>query len=417
MIFETAMGMPENNPFVVRRLARGRHFADREDEVGRMAVALRDPDAGLVVFGPRRMGKSSALERAAEVVREDGGHAAVATLATATDPADAARRVLEAIHAEVGRTGWEIVEAIAGRLNAGIVVMPSTVPDGLPSIRFEFGLREATSRTQLLPDVLTAVDAELKRRKLVVGLGLDEFQRIHEWGGEDAEWALRDAIQRQEAIGYVLAGSQRTLIEAMIGDRGRAFWKLFDPMPFGPIDDEILAEWIHQEASAAGVKFDLATADRIVALARPRTRDVVQLARETWARTALSGTALATDADHAFEAIVDAQAALYQKLWMDLSASQQRVLRVVAVDANLQLTAKDTLDRYGLGPKSTAHRSAETLVEREHLVHLGRGRYLFDDPFFARWIQRYTLDDIGQPAPPLAAGADDRAIPSPTTIS
>jgi hypothetical protein len=412
------MEVLEKNPFIVRRLARGRAFADREVEVARMVAALRDPGSGLVVFGPRRMGKSSALERAAEAVRSGGGHAAVATLATATDPADAARRVLEAIHAETGRRGWEIIEAIAGRLKAGITVVPSMVPGGLPSIRFEFGLQESvSSRIRLLPDVLTAVDAEMKRRDLVLGLGLDEFQRIHEWGGEDAEWALRDAIQRQEAIGYVLAGSQRGLIEAMVGDRGRAFWKLFDPMEFGPIDDEVLAEWIHQEASAAGVNFELAAADRIVALARPRTRDVVQLARETWARAAPSGTALATDAEHAFEAIVDAQAALYHKLWMDLSAAQQRVLRVVATDAGLPLTAKATLDRYGLGPKSTAHRSAEALVEREHLVNLGRGRYLYDDPFFARWVQRYTLEDIGEPVPPLTGADGDRRVPPSAPVT
>jgi hypothetical protein len=393
--------MDDRNPFVIRQLARGDHFADREQEVARMAAALQDPGAGLVVFGHRRMGKSSALERSTEAVRVDGGRAAVATLATATDPADAARRVLEAVHSEVGKSGRDIMEAIAGRLKAGMEVRPSLVPGQLPAIRFEFGLREKDSPTQLLPDVLSAVDAEMRRRGLVLGIGLDEFQRIHGWGGEDAEWALRDAMQRHEAIGYVLAGSQRGLIEAMIGERGRAFWRLFDPMAFGPMDEEVLAEWVHQEAGRTGVRFDLATADRIVQLARPRTRDIVQLARETWARAVRGGPATAADADQAFEAIVDAQAALYQKLWADFSATQQRVVRVVAADPSLPLTAKKTLDRYQLGPKSTAHKAAEVLVQGEHLVRMEGGGYGFDDPFFARWVQRYTLEDIGHPIPPL----------------
>jgi hypothetical protein len=395
----------DRNPFVVRQLARGRRFADREAEVARIAAAFRDPGGGLIVFGPRRMGKSSALERASELVRAEGGHVAIASLATATDPQDAARRVLEAIHVEVGKSGREIIEAIAGRLRAGIEIRPTLDPGGVPSIRFDFGLGDQLERVRVLPDVLDAVDAEMRRRGITLGIGLDEFQRIHEWGGEDAEWALRDAMQRQESIAYVLAGSERGLIEAMIGDRGRAFWKLFDPMPFGPIHDEVLAEWIHQESAPAGVRFDLETADRIVQLARPRTRDVVQLARETWSLCETAGVATGADVDRAFEAIVDGQAALYQKLWSSFPAAQQRVLRAIAAEPRLPLTSRESLRRFDLGPKSTAHRSAEVLVQREHLATLEPGGYAFDDPYFGRWVQRYTLADIGYPTPPLPARA------------
>src|SRR5690606_14296423 len=107
------------------------------------------------------------------------------------------RRGLEAVHTEVGRSTREIVEAIAGRLKVGIEIQPPSSPGDLPILRFDFGTGERGESARLLPDVLDAIDAEMRGRGLTLGIGLDEFQRIHEWGGENAEWALRDAMQRQ----------------------------------------------------------------------------------------------------------------------------------------------------------------------------------------------------------------------------
>lgn len=390
------------NPFVIRQLAFGRHFANREHEVGRMASALQDAGAGLLVYGHRRLGKSSALEQAARRVRDAGGHAVIASLTTATDPADAGRRVLEAVHRSVGRSGREILESIAGHLSARLEVQLSSVPGEPPSIRL--GLRRGETHqdgSELLPDVLTAIDAEMGRRGILLGIGLDEFQRIHDWGGEDAEWALREAIQRHGRIGYVLAGSERGMIEAMVADRHRAFWKLFDIQEFGAIDEGVLRSWIRDLAQESGQRFSDPACSRVVELAYPRTRDVVQLARETWSR--VSQEATPDMVEEAFEAIVDAQGAIYQKIWSDLSATQQRVLRVVAAGFSSSLTARDTLDRFQLGPKSTVHQAAESLVRDEHLVRPPEGGFRFDDPFFERWVQRVTLEDIGLPVPPLAA--------------
>jgi len=268
---------PPQNPFVVSLVATGAHFADREAEVERMATAFRTPGAKLVVYGDRRLGKTSALERAAEAARRDGATVALAAFSTATDASEAAQRILAAVQREAGSSWRETLGRIAESVNATVEITPSTDPGVLPSVRFGFGRRDVSAK--LLPDVLDAINAHMVRRKEVLGLGLDEFQRIHEWGGEDAEWALREAIQRHRSIGYVLAGSKRHLIEAMIGTKGRALWKLVEPMEFGPIDDGVLADWIADRAHATNVRMSAATADLLVRLARPRTRDVVQLAR------------------------------------------------------------------------------------------------------------------------------------------
>ena len=59
-------------PFVTQQLAGGAHFTDREREVSRVLDVMRTAGR-LVVYGERRMGKSSLIRRAAERVQEAGG--------------------------------------------------------------------------------------------------------------------------------------------------------------------------------------------------------------------------------------------------------------------------------------------------------------------------------------------------------
>ena len=93
----------------------------------------------------------------------------------------------------------------------------------------------------------------------------------------------------------------------------------------------------------------------------------------------------ATEADvlRGMERLVREQAALYEVIWSKLTARQQMVLRAIAEDPGVQITA------------------AQTLVDAEHLVRMAPGRYGFDDPFFLRWVQVVGLPDIGVPTPPI----------------
>jgi hypothetical protein len=389
------------NPFVVSLLASGAHFANRESEIARIEDAFRSPGGKLVVYGDRRLGKSSAMERAAENVRRSGGRVAIASFATASDAAEAAQRVLTAAQSEVGSSWREILEAVGARLRAGFDVSPSAGPDGMPSIRFRFGVDNAAAANAVLPDVLNALNEQLERRDLTLGLGLDEFQRLHEWGGEDAEWALREALQRHRTIAYVLAGSKRHLIEAMVGTKGRALWKIADVLRFGPIDAGVLAIWIRRQAEASGVALPVSAAERVIALAGPRTRDIVLLARTLWAQAQAGGT---PDPAAAFESAVQEQGELYRAIFVKLNARQQAVLRAFAADPAVQITSAAANRQFRLGPKSSVQSTAAALVEDEHLTRHGPGGYSFDDPFFRRWIQVHALADIGVQAPPLEAG-------------
>jgi AAA+ ATPase superfamily predicted ATPase len=397
---------PPRNPFVIGRLATGVALADRTAEVARLELALTDVDRRLVYYGDRRMGKSSAVEEAAIRARKRGRVVAVADLNVATGSDDAARRVLDAVYREIG-AGWRAsLERVASAVKA--TVSWTMTPHGLPDFSFSVSMADAATSPTLLPQTLDALDKELSSRRRVVGLAIDEFQRLFRWGGDNAGWALKHAIERHTHIAYALTGSSRTLIGEFLKDRTRGLWKAVDALEFGPIPDAEFVHWMRARAKATGVTLDVEPARAMLRVAGPRTRDVVQLARQVWdlATTTRKPATVATVAS-AFDVLVAEQAPLHDRLWQQLPRTQQRALMVLAGVPGVAITASDTLERFELGAKSTVARSLELLTKDEVLHRREQGEYVFEDPYYRRWVQLYAVPDLGVQVPGADPGVDE----------
>lgn len=376
-------------------MVKGKYFTDRSDEVIRLVSTLLEPQAKLVLYGPRRMGKSSALEVAAETVREKRGIVVLADLSTASGEADMAIRLLAAATVAFGRRWRDLAEAFVQRSSVKLTLALDPLTQ-LPSVSLEPGIREAGPEEQrkTFGDALDAIDALASTRKQPVGVVLDEFQEIHKFGGEDAEWHLRGVIQRHQYVAYVLAGSRESLIQHMTSDKGRAFYQLAEKMRLDPIDAPHMAHWIDERFLTAGVQpHDVGKV--VVTMAGPRTLDRVRLARATYALAAAAGEAAGTDVARAHDAIVDEQSDEFSADFRELTALQQNLLRAVSAGAS-DLYSSATRTRFALGKStSSTARSIERLVQLEHLVRVAAGATAFDNPFFATWVRRHTLVDVG----------------------
>lgn len=391
----------ERNPFRIHGVATGDAFADRKDEVTRMVAALGDPGSKLIVYGPRRMGKTSALLRAIERVRKAGGHAFFADLSTASSAADMSNRVLAAAGAVLGRSMRDFITDLVSRLKLSVTLTADPASGMLlPGLDLQAREWDAGRQRETLTDVLDALDAMAAKRGICIGVALDEFQEITALGGEKADWQLRGAMQRHENLSYVLAGSHTHLIERMTGQAG-AFYKLADKMAFGPIDGSILAKWIEKRMKSAGT--DTAGIGRLVVDAGgTRTRDIMQLARVCWDRARGTGTLTAETVEAAMREIVAEENDLFLRQWKTLTPLQQNVLRAVAA-GDRGLTTAATLRRFSLASSGAATNAAAALVEKQFLFRAhdipavgdAPTGYLFDSPFFRAWVWWAALADLG----------------------
>jgi len=390
------------NPFRIHGLVDGDYFSNRVDELKRMKKVLTEPGAKLLVFGPRRMGKTSTILMAVNAVNKSGGHAFLADLSTASTAVDMGNRILAEATKIIGQKWKNFVGDLVSRLNVTVSLTPDPVT-GIPLPSIDFNLRgdDRGKQMQTLGNILDALNDTAKDRKITLGIALDEFQEIHKFGGKTAEWDLRSSIQRHSHIGYILAGSRQHLIQRMV-DRKGALYKLLDKLSFGPINPNRFSQWIDTRMAVAGLEVP-AVGESIVQLAGPRTRDIVQVARRCFDRMmSKEGLSIAT-AEKVFEDIVDEEHDLFYECWISLTAHQQNVLRAVAA-VKKGLTTRETLTKFTLGSSGTVINTVNGLIKTGHLIRLHayslkrpktHTGYDFDSPFFKRWVVRNTLSDIG----------------------
>ncbi len=83
------------NPFRIHGVVEGDYFTNRTDEIERMVITLTEPGSKLLVYGPRRMGKTSTILQAIARINEAGNQAFLADLSTASMPVDMGKKYLQ----------------------------------------------------------------------------------------------------------------------------------------------------------------------------------------------------------------------------------------------------------------------------------------------------------------------------------
>ncbi|HWV56586.1 MAG TPA: AAA family ATPase [Longimicrobiales bacterium] len=393
------------NPFRVEGVVEPPFFTDRAEEVRRVRDALLEVPRRLLVYGERRMGKTSVLHAARRAAERRGGRVVFADLSTASSPADMANRVLDSATRALGRHWRDFISGLAGRLRFRLQLVPDPITGlAIPTVEGWLRSRAESEQYDSFVSVLDALEAMAAERDSTLALILDEFQEIHRFGGESAEWRLRGAMQHHQRLSYVLAGSDTSLIRAMTGP-SRAFYDMLDMMRLGPIDPAHLSRWIDERMAGAGIQAPGLGA-RAIEVVGPRTRDVVRLARAAFdllreqAGLAAAGAPVAREPTEvvrrALEAVVAEEDDRMRATWSNLTPLQQNVLRAVAWGGS-GLAARDTLERFGLTHGATARNTATALATRGLLVRREGSvtGFDFESPFARAWVVRHTLPDVG----------------------
>lgn len=382
-----------DNPFRIGEHVSGYHFANRDEELARIRSAIRTGST-LLVYGPRRMGKSSTIINAANLARTSKPKPIIVSVdvSTATNLYDVSARLLRSLYTETRWLKLRLEDILGGLAPRVSVTLDEH--GGPPSITFGLDRRTATEqeRQRAFESVIQRFAQISKDTNRQVAIVLDEFQAVSRFAGETSEWHLRDVIQRYSDLAFICAGSQESLIHDLIGPK-RAFYKMFELLPLGPIDPTFFANWLEERLTRAA---DIApgVGTQLLQLAGPRTQDVIQVARQLYFRALTAGRKInPDDVSLALDDVVRSETPLLRSLWNDLSAQQQDVLRVIALDVD-QLYSAEVRDQYALPGTSSISKAVDTLTARG-LVVKDSERIEFDSPFFRTWVRREVAPDLG----------------------
>lgn len=393
--------LPEN-PFRTHGGIEPPYFTGRAGEVRRVRSALLFTPARLLVYGARRMGKTAVLHAARRAAMRRQGLVVYADLSTTSSPADATNRVLEALVKGLSGTWDDLVGILASRIRIPLdLVADARTGLAVPAVEASLRTRDVATQYESFVAVLDTLAALAAERDTPIAVILDEFQAIHRFGGEAAEWRLRDAIGSHGRLSYVLAGSETALMMDMTGS-SRAFHQVFDLLALGPIEPSPLARWIDERLLAAGVSVE-GIGHIAVQTAGPRTGDVVRLAHAAF--EVLREESPAADAMGVVQAalarVVAEEDDAMRTTWANLTPVQHNVLRAVAWNG-AGLAARATLQRFGVGHGGTARNTALALAARGILEPSSTSPtgFSFDSPFVRAWVVANALPDAGMYQPP-----------------
>src|ERR1700761_6456382 len=217
------MPSPPLNPFRFGNVVID-EFADRETELAEVEADMRNGQ-DLVIFAPRRLGKSSLVLKAAAALRRKKGLVAYLNVMTAPNKTRFAERLAAAIYADVAAPKAKLKDKALAMFQ-GLRIAPSITVDPIDGrLGFSFGIGHADAdldRTiEMLLELPAKIAAERGQRVVLI---LDEFQEIVDLAPASPK-LLRSVSQTQPEVCHVYLGSKRPVMRALFSDANEPFWR------------------------------------------------------------------------------------------------------------------------------------------------------------------------------------------------
>jgi AAA+ ATPase superfamily predicted ATPase len=394
-----------DNPFEFGRELGTDELVDRHDEVAAVIDTIRQ-GTKLFLIGPRRFGKTSILKTAED--RLAGKNAVVLRFDAESFPS--LDLLVTALIAAAAKSLKGKVERVGDQIAKFFVKLRPELSFSITQDAWnaKLGVNVASSQEAhvgLLVEALNGLEALAADQPEArsVGLIIDEFQKIIEIGGLQAESQIRAAIQRHKRVGYVFAGSKTRMLTDMTMDATRPFYRLGRIRFIGPVPRNDFESFLTAKFRRGGFLVEGSEGIiRILQLAEDVPYNVQLLAHTCWYELRNQST---NDPAALTVKIVDAAMLLiarqydpfYTQIWSALTAIQQKTLLAVINEAGSGLQSLKVAQFVGRGA-STVQRSVGSLIEKDILreeEHEGATRLRFEDPFLSQWIRAFPARAAG----------------------
>ena len=278
------MARPVANPFRFGALARDESFTDRDDEIAELLSDARNGQ-DVVIFAPRRFGKTSLVDRVAQ--RLVGERVLVGQINLMRTPTK--ERLAEKLAATV-------YEDIAGpltrakdfgaRIFRGLRITPTmTLDPETASLSFSFGAghrpEDVDATLERLFELVAQLAAERERGALLI---LDEFQEVIELDPQLPK-LLRSVLQEQPEVAHFYLGSKRHMMERIFNDENEPFWRSAKQLELGPIPPEPFGDFIERRFADTGRRIDPTVVAQILTITGGHPYATQELCYFLWEET------------------------------------------------------------------------------------------------------------------------------------
>ncbi len=368
-----------NNPFRYGIAVDEPYFIDREQEIKDFSRWLKTGQS-LVVYSPRRYGKTSLMLKILKNLRKEGYN----TVYIDFFKVSSRRRFAEMYYNEIIQQmpSWEKALRKISGLSKKVRPVISLDSQGLPSVSVKF---EDSSENEDLTEVFDLPQKLADRKSWIVVF--DEFQDIARLNGESFEKELRASVIHHTKVSYVFMGSKMHILLNIFTHRNRAFYQFGKLYELKKIPSEKLTEYLKSGFTNSGIKVMPEIPDKIIEVCEAIPHYVQYLASGAWEEAQENNSVLnQVVLEKAIDRIMTNQNDYFMKQYEELTAHQQRVLLAIC-EENKNIYTSEFAGRYHLTPVSSTQRSVHRLL-KAGILSKDADVYNFNDPFLRMWLQR-----------------------------
>lgn len=369
-------------PFVFGVRVEGNTFTDRKEETNRLKMNFLY-GVNTILISPRRMGKTSLVEKVCSLVESD-------TLKIAKIDAFGCRSENDFINAfatavvRATSSKWEEWMENAKTFLSRFIPKISIGQDPLTDFSIALEYNRANTVTE---DILQLPETIAKQKGIKIVICIDEFQQIADFPDSITfQKKLRSVWQLQSNVSYCLYGSKKHMMEKMFQSQSHPFYRFGDLFYLDKISETDWVEYICERFRVTCKEISRELASEICTVTDRYSSYVQQLAWLVWLRTDKHATK--EDVEFGIDRMLDACEPLFIQQTESLSAYQMNFLRALANGVHTGFTRSEILDTYQLGTAANISRLKKALTEKDLIMMTAPKKLEISDPILALWLKK-----------------------------
>ncbi|MBP7526912.1 MAG: ATP-binding protein [Syntrophorhabdaceae bacterium] len=373
------------NPFYSTELPLTAPFCDREKELKELTSHAVNR-ANVVLYSPRRYGKTSLVKRVQAKLAQEGAIAVYVDFFGVDSVETMAQRLATVLYSHYSKdmsllrkvalalSSWRPVIRVSPDADTGFMITAE------PTVR--------TNGMDLLHETLSQFGKFTQDHKKGFHVVFDEFQEIIQLPDSlKIEGVMRSHVQGHSNVSYFFVGSRRRLLMDIFNGSKRAFYKSAINYPLPPLPKEEAITFIVERFLAGGKKCPEEMAEQIFDLVGGYPYYVQKIPYAIH-EVAEGDVITHNDLTRGLEQVHEDEKPVYESYLQAISPVQIRLLGAIADDPTASPYSMEYMGKHHLGSVGGVQGALGKLVGLDYIERDARGTYRVVDPVFTLWLRR-----------------------------
>lgn len=373
------------NPFYSTELSPEAPFCDREKELKELSSHAVNR-ANVVLYSPRRYGKTSLAKRVQAGLARKGGVCIYIDFFGVDSVETAAQKLAAALYSHYSKD-MPLLRKAAWALSSWrpvITVRPD--PESGFSVTAEPTVR--ARGIDLLDETLTEFGKFTAGHKRGFHVVFDEFQEITQLPESlKIEGAMRSHIQGHANVSYFFVGSRRRVLLDIFNGSKRPFYKSAINYQLPRLPKDAAVTFMIERFAHGKKRCPEAIAARIYDLVEGYPYYIQKVPYSIFEIT--EGNAITHDGlARGIAQVYEDEKPVYESYLQAISPVQMRLLGAIAKEAAISPYSAEYMARHNLGSIGGVQGALGKLTGLDYIEKDEKGHYRIVDPVFALWLQR-----------------------------